>query len=149
MAQSFKTYSAKNTFGVFKEPLDSGQYTYYKKLKYTYCSPNLCHPNKNIGSENNLILLKQANLLKYYSTYPIVFNNYNLYSNLITNLDLSGVSVMSNMITNISPTKINISDEPYLSYNIDPNGNLFGNTICGINNFVDYMVYDSSDINNL
>ena len=29
---------------------------------------------------------------------------------------------------------------PYLKYNIDPSGNLFGNTVCGINNFENYVV---------
>ena len=33
---------------------------------------------------------------------------------------------------------------PFLDYNIDPSGNLFGNTICGINNWEKYMVYDAS-----
>ena len=43
-----------------------------------------------------------------------------------------------------------------MDYNIDPSGNLFGNTICGINNFEKYLVIDTSnntlnrcDINNL
>ena len=54
------------------------------------------------------------------------------------------------------PTTISTDAVPYLDYNIDPCGNLFGNTICGINNYVNYMVYtksyetsDPGHINNL
>ena len=35
---------------------------------------------------------------------------------------------------------------PYLTYDVDPSGNLFGNTICGINNFVNYMEPSTSTI---
>jgi glycogen synthase len=62
--------------------------------------------------------------------------------NLITKLDLKGVPVIANFVTNLVPTTIENDAIPYLDYNIDPSGNLFGNTICGVNNFVHYMVYN-------
>ena len=49
MSRPFKSYSGKSAFGQLNEPLDGGEYILNKKAKYTYCSPNICHPNKNIG----------------------------------------------------------------------------------------------------
>jgi hypothetical protein len=55
-----------------------------------------------------------------------------------------------------SPTDITTSTTVYRSYIIDPSGNLFGNTTCGINNYENYLVYnkpyktaDPGNINNL
>ena len=59
------------------------------------------------------------------------------FGNLITKLDLTDVPV-------ILPTTITTVTDPYKYYNIDPSGNLFGNTICGIDNWEKYMVYDAS-----
>ena len=41
-----------------------------------------------------------------------------------------------------SPIAFTPTFTPYLVYNIDPSGNLFGNSICGINNYVRYMRYN-------
>ena len=69
----------------------------------------------------------------------------NLNINLITKLNLTGVPVIQDFSGNkICPTTITTTTTPYLQYNIDPSGNLFGNTICGINNWEKYMVYDAS-----
>ena len=59
-------------------------------------------------------------------------------------MDLTDVPVIQNFSTGATPTTITTTADPFLDYNIDPSGNLFGNTICGINNFVRYMVYDTS-----
>jgi hypothetical protein len=145
MAHSFKTTSGKASFGVFSEPQTAGDYIYDKKAKTTYCLANKCVPNKSINTQSNLLLLNRANKLKY---YPCVnfFNKANLNVNLITKLDLKDIPVIENAINNKVPTNINPSDIPFLDYNIDPSGVLFGNTICGINNFVSFMVYDSPTI---
>jgi len=56
---------------------------------------------------------------------------------------LKDVPVIEDFSGNIVPSTINIISNPYLRYNIDPSGNLFGNTDCGINNFVKYLVNNS------
>ena len=61
---------------------------------------------------------------------------------MITKLDLKDVPVIEDFSGNVVPSTINTVVNPYLRYNIDPSGNLFGNTVCGINNFVNYMVYN-------
>ena len=140
MAQSFKSSSGKNAFGVFSEPMDASEYIYNKKARATYCVANNCVPSVKVGSESNLLLFKRSNKLLFYQYDNI--NKSNLNINLITKLDLEGVPVIEDLSGNVVPSTIDINCVPYLRYNIDPSGNLFGNTICGINNFVNYMVYN-------
>ena len=144
MSRPFAKNNGKPTFAQFNEPMNAGQYISIKKTKYTFCKPDYCHPNKNVYSQSNYMLLKQANDL---ATKPCDINHTQLYVNLITKLDLSdNVVVVSDLSGNVYPVVINTNVEPYLKYNIDPNGNLFGNTVCGINNFENYIVYNPPKI---
>jgi hypothetical protein len=148
MAHSFKTNSGKTTFGVFKEPQDAGQYIQNKKAKTTFCNPNACIPRPPINTQNNKLLLNNATYLKYKSCDD--FNKSNLDVNLITSLDLSGVPVIQLLNSPYtSPTDIDPTVSAYETYLIDPCGNLFGNTTCGIYNYLNYLVYNPpSNINN-
>ena len=143
MAHSFKTNNGVTTFGVFKEPQSSGDYILNKKAKTVYCNPNICIPVKNVGSQSNLNSLRLSNYLKYYKCKNS-FNKRNLNVNLITQLNLMDVPVLQNNVTLNCPTTMTetsnvIADNPPYIYTIDPSGNLFGNTTCGINNYVGYM----------
>jgi hypothetical protein len=143
MAHSFKTNNGVKTFGVFKESQSSSDYIVNKKAKTVYCNPNICIPIKNVGSQSNLNMLRLSNYLKYYRCKNS-FNKRNLNVNLITQLNLMDVPVLQNNITLACPTTMTETsnvidrDPPYI-YTIDPSGNLFGNTTCGINNYVGYM----------
>lgn len=149
MSRPFAKNNGKNTFEQFIEPLDSSQYTSSKKMKALFCPIKPCiPPNKNISSQDKYISYK------IYNKYSVNPNNYvdttALYINLITKLNLENVVVVSDLSGNINPVTIDTTVEPYLKYNIDPSGNLFGNTICGINNFENYLTYNNSgDISNL
>jgi hypothetical protein len=44
------------------------------------------------------------------------------------------------MSENVFPMTENVDDGRYTLYTIDPKGELFGNTPCGLNNYVNYMV---------
>lgn len=141
MSRPFAKYSAKATFAQFNEPTDSSEYIINKKAKYAFCAPNICHPNKNVYSESNLLLLKRANYLRFYPCKAAGIDKTQLYINLITKLDLSGnIPVISDLSGNTYPVIINTTVTPYLKYNIDPSGYLFGNDVCGINNFENYIV---------
>jgi hypothetical protein len=147
MSRPFAKYPAKPAFGQIREPLDAGEYIQNKKTKYSFCSPNICHPNKNVYSQSNLMTLKRANNLAFYPCEN-VFEHDQLYSNLYTELDLSGnVLVIADLSGNTYPTPISTNVTPYLTYNIDLSGNLFGNTICGINNFEQYIIYSPPNQN--
>lgn len=67
-----------------------------------------------------------------------------LNNNLIKKMDLNGLNVLQTIypISNpTTPTTINPNRVFYLTYTIDPDGLLFGNTPCGINHYPNYMVY--------
>jgi hypothetical protein len=142
MAHSFKTNSGRSSFGIFKEPADAGDYILDKKAKAMYCKPNICTSNKYVGSESNLLTLKKANNLAFYACRNNI-NKANLNINLITKLNLDSVPVIEYSSSFVSPTTLNTSTEtPSFLYTIDPSGNLFGNTICGQNNYVSYQEYN-------
>jgi hypothetical protein len=138
MAHSFKSSSGYKAFGVFSEPQDAGDYIYNKKARATYCIPNSCKPSIKVGSESNYLLYKRATKLAIYPCTNTI-NKANLNINLITNLDLANFIVFT---PNTIPQPAVPPVPPYNTYNIDPSGNLFGNTICGINNYVNYMRYN-------
>jgi len=145
MAHSFKTNSGKTSFGVFKEPQEASEYIKNKKAKYMFCDPNLCLPRIPVATQSNLLLLKKANYLKYKQCSD--FNKSNLGMNLITKLDLTDVPVIQkNSSPFNSPTDISANLIPYINYVIDPSGNLFGNTVCGINNYLNYIVYNPPSV---
>jgi hypothetical protein len=133
--------SGKSAFGLFSEPQTAGDYLYDKKAKTTFCLANKCIPSRKVNTESNLLLLNRANNLKYYPCKNF-FNKANLNVNLITKLDLKDVAVIANFSGNAVPTTVTQSAIPFLDYNIDPSGVLFGNTICGVNNYVSFMVYN-------
>jgi hypothetical protein len=144
MARPFTNSSSANkAFGVFSEPQNAGDYTYNKKSVATYCNANICTPSLTVGSESNYLLFKRANKLRVYPCLNSI-DKANLNINLITKLNLKNVPVIQNFTTKSVPTTITTSATPFLDYNIDPSGNLFGNTICGIDNWEKYLVYDAS-----
>jgi hypothetical protein len=144
MAKSFNFSAARRTFGVFAEPMEASEYIYNKKAKTTYCIANNCIPSVKVGSQSNLLLFNRSNRLTFYPCKNSI-NKANLNINLITKLDLKNVPVIADISNNESPAVLSYSAIPYLDYDIDPCGNLFGNTICGFNNYVNYMVYDTSN----
>lgn len=144
MSRPFAKYSAKNTFATFNESLQAGEYITNKKIKYSYCFPTVCHSNKNINSQNNYLNLKRKNTIALYP-YKNSIDKTQLYINLITKLQLNNdVNVISDLSGNISPVIIDTTVIPFLKYNTDPDGYLFGNTPCGINNFENYIVYNDN-----
>jgi hypothetical protein len=142
MAYSFKNTSAKKTFGTMSEPLNAGEYINNKKAKATYCIANNCTPAIKVGSESNKLLFNRANQL---SIFPCInsINKTQLYINLITKLDLTDVPVILDYSGNLIPCPIDENSIPYLRYNIDPCGNLFGDTLCSTNNFTNYLQYNA------
>lgn len=83
----------------------------YLKNVANKCNNNVC--NKNI----------------YNNTYLFDNNKYNLQMNLVSYINMTNVNVLNTT---------NASLIPY-GYTIDPSGQLFGNTACGINNYIDYV----------
>jgi hypothetical protein len=126
--------SANRAFGEFKEPTDAGDYIQNKKARAKYCVANKCAPSIKVYSESDRLLFNKSNQL---SLYPCAngINTANLNINLITRLNLREISVVKDLSNNTVPAVIDTNSIPFLRYEIDPSGTLFGNSICGINNF--------------
>ena len=140
-SRPFKPYTGKNTFGVVKEPQEAGEYILNKKATSSFCIPNVCIPSKKAGNQSNMLLLRNANNIYYMSRqYP--YNTSNLNINLVTKLNLTGVPIIQNNNSCDVPSNLDKTSIPYLDYTIDPSGNLFGNTICGTNNFQNYLEFN-------
>jgi hypothetical protein len=166
MAYSFnKINSGVKSFGVHKGALYASEYIMSKKTLTTFCNTNKCEnsffPVKNgkVNTQGNLLMLNKANNLKYYAKNNV--KNGNLYINLITKLNLQDVPVICNNTSpNLYSSPVSLSKTStvpyYINYQVDPSGNLFGNTTCGKNRFLSYLVYnppytttDPEFINNL
>jgi hypothetical protein len=147
MSRPFANYKAKPTFAQHNDPTCSSYYTNKKKITSSFCEPNICHPKKNLKSYDKYYGTKDANNYRFNKTI-FYYNKSQLYSNLYTKLDLRYISgntpIISNLTNGIFPIIINTSVDPYLTYNIDPSGNLFGNSLCDINNYVNYIKLDVS-----
>ena len=126
MARAFNTNSGKPAFGVLKEPNTAGDYIYNKKAKTTFCPQENCVPCNNFPTQGNLLLAKKNSYNKK------LINTSNLDINLITELNLKNVNMFQ---------IFDMSFSPYYYYDIDPSGQLFGNTLCGTNNFMNYLEY--------
>jgi hypothetical protein len=142
---SGKTTSGREAFGNFAPSKDAGDYIQNKKNRHTtICAKGSCIPKTSVASQGDYLLRKQA-INNYYNdinnTQSIKTDlNYGLVSKMV----LSGVSVIKNNTTGISPTTLDpFMWPPYFNYTIDPSGTLFGNTICGINNFENYVIYNA------
>jgi hypothetical protein len=134
MAHSFKTNPARPAFSVFNESNNAGDYILNKKAKATFCAANSCKPSTSVNTQSNLLLLRKSNMLHFYQSGSNV-DTTDLNINLITKLNLMDVNV-------VQPVDMSMNAVPYLYYNIDPSGELFGNTVCGINNFLNYLEYN-------
>lgn len=131
-------YTAKPAFGTNIESDDAGNYIKNKTAKASFCNALKC-PQTTIGiSQSNYLQLKQARYLGNFRCSP-KYGNINLNSNLYTTMNLENVCVINSLATNTCPdTKINPSNVFYTTYQIDPYGLLFGNSQCGINNYLQY-----------
>ena len=140
MSRPFAKNSAKSAFAQFKEPTYASDYMAVKKTQTIFCKPQICNPNKNLYSQSNYILMKNGNNL--YLNPCDSINKSQLYINLITKIDLSeNIPIIEDLSGNNYPVIIDPNiKKPYLKYNIDPSGNLFGNSVCGIDNFKNYIV---------
>jgi hypothetical protein len=152
MNTSKTTYSGYTTlgnkaFGSLNTSISAGNFIYTKKIQYKYCNPSRCVKVKNY---TDLYALNASYRIEYTTKQDTIKSQKNnLVSGLYTKLDLKDVDVISKSTTNVSPTSITTSSVPYLDYNIDPSGKLFGNTTCGINNFINYRVGNNYTLNKI
>lgn len=134
---SGRTTLGSKTFGQFNGGTNAGSYIDLNSVRSQSC-PLHCH---RVGSYAQLNALRNAARYTYNGKMDTLQSHKNaLVSGLNTKLDLIDVSTISNLRTNESPTFISRTAIPYLNYNIDPNGSLFGNSPCGLSNYTNYKV---------
>ena len=143
MAHAFKTIPAKSTFGTLQEELNQSDYINIKKRKcnsilYTNKSNTILYTNKS-----NLIVRPQLNKSN------LIFGQYsksNLYN--VCTVSKGPPPSIPCGFNNCNPCQNsnNVIIDPnsttpfYFNYTIDPLGELFGKTSCGILNYTNYMI---------
>jgi hypothetical protein len=152
MAFAFNPIPAKPTFGNLKQIVYQSDYLNKKKSKLIYCTnPNICNKFINAKNYNDLYLYNSEKYLNNKFS-RVSASKDDLVFALYTKENLKGVCTVQNGFPSTcnslgycdsckTPTIINIASPVpfYDNHTIDPNGQLFGNTYCGVNNFVSYM----------
>ena len=137
--------NGKASFGNVKQTTFASDYITNKKAKLLY---NINYNNKKNGILN-------AQLIRDVETCDSLpaFDTTNLESGLYSNEELDGINVITAVLdTSNCPIysgslldKTIISSNPFFyNYNIDKCGDLFGNNICGIENYNHYKKIDKS-----
>jgi hypothetical protein len=150
---SGRTSLGRETFSKLHEGTTAEDHIYTKRVKSTYCSPSRCIKVTNYGELN---AIRAAFRGKYLANQDTIKSQKNsLVSGLYTTLDLNNIGlnnirvIAANTTPFGSPTPISKTSVPYTDYRIDPSGNLFGNTVCGLNNFINYKVGNNSALNKI
>lgn len=138
--------TASQSFANQKQLSDASDYIRQKKIQYSFCRPIIC-PRKNVNSQSNLLYLNEANSLAFnpYFNFNKTELYGNLYSSLVLNNNVSSITSLNGQYpVNIIPGTI-----PWENYVVDPSGQLFGISPCGIYNFENYLQYNPcTNLNN-
>ena len=116
------------------------------------CEENICKKKDVLPSNKNdsnsygylMNLRRGYNLDKNEIDNTPPFNQMDLVSGLYTAVNLCNVpTVCAGVDTCVDNVGVNPNCVPiYQYYRIDPDGELFGNTPCGINNYLNYVVLE-------
>jgi hypothetical protein len=156
MAHAFQPLPGNVAFRKLKESNYASDYIYNKKSLIAYCVEKKDFQCKKSWNQGELFLYNNGRYIV--NNMPCSsFNTTNLGSNLYTKENLTGVCVIQdtsggfncNPFINAIPTLTAQNSPLYFRYVIDPAGNLFGRTDCGVNNYANYMVPSLQGSNNL
>jgi len=165
MAHAFKVIPAKPAFGTLKQVVFQSDYLSRKKALRTVCTSQAnCGQIKNAKSYKQVNEYNEGFRLKQARNCTILpFNKSNLIINLYSKMDLKyscplingfpciNCSDLMNPSCCINACKgsktIDNIDKPFNWFHtIDPVGDLFGKTQCGIENYTNYMVFNPASI---
>lgn len=126
---------AKNTFDIPNKAGSSGDYIKNKKSKLMYCNRSGHCNNKGVSSYAEKNIIENGRMIEE----PLNGVTNDLHSSLFTQLNYDNVLTLSDLSGN--PTTIDMNIRPlYFAYKIDPNGSMFGKTVCAENNMINYRV---------
>jgi len=140
---NFTPIPAKQAFGVYQPIQFANDVTVRKSIINQFCPFNTKTCNKNYQLNNSGDLLAFKKSYKYKNYFYKAYNRSNLNVNLYTKLDLRNVNVLQSNYPTNSPTAIDPNINFIENYSIDPKGELFGNTNCGINNYVKFQTINT------
>jgi hypothetical protein len=135
---TFNIIPAKPAFGSKLETSESSYYTESKTYKTMFCNVMQCPQTIKAKNQSDLIAIRRA---RYLATLrcKLPYSNLALNNNLYTAMDMRDVCTINTLGMDTCPnTKVNPSSVFYTTYQIDPNGSLFGNSQCGIYSFLQY-----------
>jgi len=156
MAFTFNSNPAKESFGKTKKIGYASDYIADKKAKFAYCNGlpiktrftiNPCDRVPYARSFEALYIFNRGRFIKNERIGRIPFlNKGNLDINLYTKINLKHI----NVITGTIPVPPNSTGYPtdFSKYRVDPCGELFGNSQCGVGNFADYLQLNTAIICN-
>lgn len=144
MAHAFQIIPAKPAFGNFSKRLSYSDMIENKKTNALYCD---CSPTNNVWSSSDLQRIRKItrqNCCDASGCDVLPFNKSNLEVNLITKSYQKNLIVLENKTTPGVPSKIDPTLVPIFAYyNIDPENKLVGDTPCGIQKYINYMILDT------
>lgn len=132
---NYSNVGAKPTFAANFDSISAGNYIKRKTARTIVCNSFDCNLSARGLTQGQFLILKQTRYLTGKKPYV----NLSLNSNLFTKMNLEQICVIKSLASNTCPnTKVNPSLDFYNNYVIDPNGSLFGNSPCGIDNYLNY-----------
>ena len=157
MAHTFKPIPGKPAFGTLTQVVYQGDYITNKKAKLLYClnqDKTSCNKLTKAPNYKEYNLYNKGRYLNALDKGCILpFNKTNLITGQYSKMNLSSVCTVIDGFPcsqidscpgclNGASIDATTATEPFYQTNtIDPVGDLFGKTQCGINNFTRYMVY--------
>ncbi len=146
MAHAFTIRPAKPAFGNFSKNYNYSQIMENKEINALNCD---CVPEGNVWSSSQLLKIRKLSRQSSPECCDagcdvLPFNKANLQVNLITKSDQSGILVLEKKTNLGVPAKIDPSLSPIFAYyNLDPQNKLVGDTPCGIQKYINYMILDT------
>ena len=130
------TNTAKQAFEIPNKGGSSSDYLKNKKSKLMYCNRSGHCNNKLVSSYAEKNIIQNGRNLET----PVDSITFHLYSNLDTQLNYTGIRTIVDLSSGLVGA-INNSIVPlYKESRIDPDGSMFGSTVCAANNLMNYRV---------
>jgi len=151
MSRLFQPFPAKPAFGTLQKNYYSSDYTKKIKLKNILAYSIKNQTKRNIPQEE-FLYSKNYELKNNILFNKCYLDKTDLIAGQYSTENLQGVTTISSSNETSEPyieTNIVLTDNVpfYVNYTIDPTGVLFGNTQCGINNYVNFMKINVPTIN--
>jgi hypothetical protein len=144
MSHAYTIRPAAPAFGNFSRKMDYSEIMANKRANALYCKCNEDANPSMIQSQGQLADIRRVsrnNCSSDCNVFP--FDKTNLEVNLVTTLYIPEVVVLAKNATPNVSSKLDTSLTPvYAYYQIDPANKLVGDTPCGIQKYVNYMILD-------